>query len=517
MQIKSKFIATDAIDGSKLKLKKDEAVRGTKQDGTEVELIKLDGSDKVLLKGQEAALKSQVDAEEAARIAGDAATLSSAQSYADAKVAALVNSAPAVLDTLKELSDALGSDPNFATTVAGQIAAVQAEVDAEEVARAAAVAAVQAEVDAEEVRAAAAEAALSASISAETTRATAAEAALAADIAGHESRLDVMDIIDTTESSTAFENAAGVYADARPGSQDPSHREGWYFKNAGPVGTAQNKVNWYFFDGQAENVTLGDFSGYAVVTMDSLVSKPHMAVYTVPGASGNAASWYRSKKTFIINPADTVVAGKKYLVYFGSDPKVHPELPRLQMIVAPAPSAPVGPLANSERVLTAVFGSDSATAINNCQFVAESLGVFSPSVKRKISLRIRKASQSEVEAYDSRLDIIEGAGEGSVAKAEADAKAHADSRIANSTKQELFTITSEMLSAGFITLSHKTLVENSLVMHLGRLALFDGEDFTISTNASGYAVLTFAGELLPAGNLALEVGDQIRAQYMILS
>jgi chromosome segregation ATPase len=46
-----------------------------------------------------------------------------AKDYTDTKIADLVNSAPAVLDTLKELADALGSDPNFATTVASNIAA----------------------------------------------------------------------------------------------------------------------------------------------------------------------------------------------------------------------------------------------------------------------------------------------------------------------------------------------------------------------------------------------------------
>ena len=39
----------------------------------------------------------------------------------DTRVSGLVNSAPETLDTLKELSDALGNDPNFATTVANQI------------------------------------------------------------------------------------------------------------------------------------------------------------------------------------------------------------------------------------------------------------------------------------------------------------------------------------------------------------------------------------------------------------
>jgi hypothetical protein len=54
-----------------------------------------------------------------------------AQAYADQKVAALVNSAPAVLDTLKELSDAIGGDASFASTVAGQIGAVDDKVDQE--------------------------------------------------------------------------------------------------------------------------------------------------------------------------------------------------------------------------------------------------------------------------------------------------------------------------------------------------------------------------------------------------
>jgi len=41
--------------------------------------------------------------------------------YVDNAVAGIVNSAPAVLNTLGELAVALGNDPNFATTIAGQI------------------------------------------------------------------------------------------------------------------------------------------------------------------------------------------------------------------------------------------------------------------------------------------------------------------------------------------------------------------------------------------------------------
>jgi len=78
-----------------------------------------------------------VSAEQAAREAADDVLdakidqkHSEALSYTDSKVAALVNSAPEVLDTLKELADALGGDENFATTIAGQIGAEQAAREA---------------------------------------------------------------------------------------------------------------------------------------------------------------------------------------------------------------------------------------------------------------------------------------------------------------------------------------------------------------------------------------------------
>ena len=51
------------------------------------------------------------------------------ETYVDAKVAGLVNSAPEALDTLNELATALGNDPNFATTVATEIGKKVDKVD----------------------------------------------------------------------------------------------------------------------------------------------------------------------------------------------------------------------------------------------------------------------------------------------------------------------------------------------------------------------------------------------------
>lgn len=55
--------------------------------------------------------------------------ISTAEGYTDTAITNLVNGAPSVLDTLKELSDALGADKNFSTTVATNIAS--AKTDAE--------------------------------------------------------------------------------------------------------------------------------------------------------------------------------------------------------------------------------------------------------------------------------------------------------------------------------------------------------------------------------------------------
>lgn len=52
-----------------------------------------------------------------------ASTISDLTSVINAAIAAVVGAAPASLDTLKELSDALGGDANFAATVTSQIAA----------------------------------------------------------------------------------------------------------------------------------------------------------------------------------------------------------------------------------------------------------------------------------------------------------------------------------------------------------------------------------------------------------
>ena len=168
--------------------------------------------------------------------AGDAATLSSANSYTDGKISDVIGTAPGVLDTLGEIADAINDDANVYTTLVSSIAAVQSDVDGNETdsdaaeaalsarldvleadpTTAAAVAAVQADVDQNESDSDSADAALSARLDvleADPTTATAV-AAVQADVDQNESdsdaadaalsaRLDVLEADPTTATAVA--------------------------------------------------------------------------------------------------------------------------------------------------------------------------------------------------------------------------------------------------------------------------------------------------------------------------
>ena len=122
-QIKKKFIQNDAVDGQKLKLQKDQSIRGQKQDGSEVELLKLDGSDKLVSGGQELAFKQVVDSqvsdlqgkldsEKASRISGDETLQSnleveqSAREQADQGLQSQISTEKGRIDAILLASDA---------------------------------------------------------------------------------------------------------------------------------------------------------------------------------------------------------------------------------------------------------------------------------------------------------------------------------------------------------------------------------------------------------------------------
>ena len=108
-------------------------VEKTRAEGIEGQLAADINAEETRALGAEALLSGRLDTIEGSGEGSVAKAEADAKAYADQKIADLVNSAPAVLDTLQELAAALNNDASFASTVAGQIGAVAADVAAEEI------------------------------------------------------------------------------------------------------------------------------------------------------------------------------------------------------------------------------------------------------------------------------------------------------------------------------------------------------------------------------------------------
>lgn len=217
---------------------------------------------------------------------------------------------------------------------------------------------------------------------------------------GSRTRLELL-VAVTDENRAAVDNAQftethflntniNVFADGEKGTEDPQNRPGWYFTNT----SSGKKVNWYFYDGSA-GITLGNFSAYAVVTLDnpSNDNAPFFGFYTAKQGAGDGGSWYRSRVVYVIPGSFTV--GTKYLIHTGSDPLVHTDLPRIQLVKSTVATSNKGPQDPSEVISTASLGSNSASAANTVKFVVEAIGVVSPTVKTDIELRLDSSDTLE--------------------------------------------------------------------------------------------------------------------------
>lgn len=193
-QIKKKFLASNAVDGTKVQYSNNEAFRAKSASGNDVELFKLDssnlfqflqlprvGSDPVV--GNDVARKSYVDAQVLAEAAARVQADSAEQAAREAAVAAEESRAMAAEAVLQAAIDSEESDRIAA--VSAEQAAREAADSAEAATRASEDAALQSAIDDEETRALAAEAVLQAAIdSLDTGNAQALADEVAARIAG---------------------------------------------------------------------------------------------------------------------------------------------------------------------------------------------------------------------------------------------------------------------------------------------------------------------------------------------
>jgi|11BtaG_2_1085332.scaffolds.fasta_scaffold00947_6 hypothetical protein len=392
-------------------------------------------------------LQGNIDTEEEARIAADSSLQSSLNSEQSARISQD--------DILQDSIDAEQSRAEAAE------ATLQSKLDVEIVRARSSEEDLQANIDAEQSRAESAETQLQSSIdqevsdrqsavSAEQSRAEAQEAAIRSEFSAADSTLQstLQSNIDSEEQSridgdnaldgrlspiegmleykhsSVYDNNIGVYADAQKGEEDVNLREGWYYTNE----VAGQKINWYFHDGQKDVVTLGDFSAYAVMSFDDPSESPILTAYTFTTGSNDAGSWYHSRVVYS-GLSSTPEVGKKYVVYFGQEPEIHPELPKLQL--SKSSISTVGEQLDSEIVMTSSFGTNSIAPVNSVKFMVESLGVHSPSHKTNIKLKIHHATQEEFDTLQSQVDALDGnfATDAELAQAVSDLQAEIDADV----------------------------------------------------------------------------------------
>ena len=173
-----------------------------------------------------------------------------------------------------------------------------------------------------------------------------------------------------TPISSDSAEALAIIAGSDSPIQDPLNRDGWYYESTG------SKINWYYFNGEELNVPLNNLNNlYSVTTVDEAPSGDsfHFAYYTKPQSDGNDASWYRSR--FVYVPIEPFDRGVKSLFWAGDppDPEVHPELPRVEMVLSTV-TPPVGPQEPSEELWLVAYSTSSSAAAGSIKILTEYLG-----------------------------------------------------------------------------------------------------------------------------------------------
>jgi len=449
------------------------------------------------------AVEGQLSQEALDRQSGDQASVNEAKAYANQKISDLVGGAPDILDTLKEISDALGNDANLASTLSGQIAGVQSGL-ASEISRATAAEA-QALSDAKAYADGIVATEASSRSSGDTNTLNSAKAYTDAAVANVVSK-SYVDSADTAlsnrisplESRSMYGNSfifndviPGATPGDQPGSEDPSalKRDGWYFKNS----TAGQGIGWYFYDKnttQSGNIVKTAFSAFAVMTFDSVAAlgaKPIIGIYSYPTGSGDAVpGFYHSKWVYQLSTSNlnSLSAGKKVLLYIGSDPSIHPELQHIQLDFIAASSA--GPRLDSEVIGFASFLSDSNTAVNKVQWMVESLGVDSSAYKMKTQLRIRYAQKSSVDSEIARAQAAESVLTTSVNN-EIAARQSGDSSTLSSAKA--YTDTKHLEQKSYIDSADALKVSKAGDSMTGSLAINNGSTVNPALDVTGKIVI----------------------------
>lgn len=359
--------------------------------------------------------------------------------YTDAQVAALVNSAPEVLNTLKELADAIGDDANFATSISNQIGAeatARTAADAQE--KADRIAAVSAEATARAQADSSESSARQAADAAEATARGNADAALGSRI-------------DNLNTSQVAENSAHLYF------TDSRAQVATIMDNTDGSGEETNKtysarvLNQSFSDlSQSIDVLLQNASNSSQAAITSLQGDLNAAVASL---QSDLATEHTARQT-----ADTSEATARIAADAALSSSISQEVSDRQAAVSSEATARAQAVSTEAAARQAADASEvtARQAADAAEASARQAADkdLQDALSAEVSAR-QAADTSEANARSSadaalqtglnqeasargaadmalsgRLDVIEGTGAGSVKKALADSKSYTDSSVA---------------------------------------------------------------------------------------
>ena len=532
-QIKGKYIKNNAIDGSKILMLNDEPLRALKVDGTQESLLKLNGSDQlVLLKmptvsadavdGNELVRKSQVDAV--------ASGLQSSINAEKARIDAILDAADADKDTFAEIVALINSvdtanDGAFAAYVLSNNQALADEATARQ--------------NADNAEATARE-------NADNAEATARQNADNALI----DRLNILEGADSLEGSVAkAEKDAKDYADSAVAAEQAQREAAIIIERANREAADQNlqqqidALDSGSSQGLAQEIQDRINADNALIDRLNILEGADSLEGSVAKAEKDAKDYADQKISDLIGGAPEILNTLKELSdALGEDANFSATVSgqiggltdRLNTIeggalvsgsIANAVAAEATARENADNAeATARAAADSAeaTARENADNAEATARAAADSAEATARQNADNALQQDIDAVDAyaqdiRTDVDAVDAYAQDIRTDLDAlQIQVNAIDANQleSRNETFVLIASDVSNGYVDLAVNAVLANSVVMFVGRLGFFEGDDFSVGAAPSGKVRVSFSAGLMASAEAPQE-GDIVRLKYLV--
>lgn len=152
----------------------------------------------------------------------------------------------------------------------------------------------------------------------------------------------------------------------------PTTTSGWYFKNS----TLGDTINWVQYTNSGTSSPQNTFNSltsiWAIVEFNVTTSNPYLMITSQPTGTGDVNPAYHSLwqyDDYLVAPSTT----GKYLVYWGEDPNVRRELPRVNITQVQGASS-AGDRATTEVILSITLETSATSTANAEEFTVLSSG-----------------------------------------------------------------------------------------------------------------------------------------------